>query len=481
MATSSSTERLVRYLKKRHDDGESFVYYQGKIFSKELELPTTEIEIIIRDLVKQQRLFLFAIPGGRYLHLASKDTKFPSLRHTQIFLAICTQNIYKKDLHPLSSSLRLSVRQLRPYLIDLFESGDLQLVNDPGKGTRFEPTEAGRAKCGTLQMKQTRSCPNPPTEHEQVSVPMVSHLATVEEQIFAYIKQHQPVLFNCKTIATILRLETSVCREAVNHLISLNYLQITAFSRIGNCLMIHEALPQEERGQGLGDYMISQQNKLCRYLLTHHPVLYRPKHLAKELGWTLNDFKRLVTILQEKQLITLEGVSGVGTCLVSVQKQTQPQSEASETKPNSSLSDCLGHLKQVLIDYPSKQPTTTLYLVDTENISANQLNDGLANLSQQDRLILMKTQRTTHYEKQLKTDRCVAQIGTFHQEVNGKNALDFVIISEATRQLMHNPHQNLCIVSNDKGFDAALVHLAESLNLSHSQLSRRTDLSTAQS
>ena len=94
MPTSSSTERLIHYLNTRHNNGENFVYYQGKSFSKELKLPTIEIETIIRVLVKQQRLFLFAIPGGALPSFSFKRHEIPLTKtHTNL-----SRNLHQKHL-----------------------------------------------------------------------------------------------------------------------------------------------------------------------------------------------------------------------------------------------------------------------------------------------------------------------------------------------------------------------------------------------
>lgn len=195
------------------------------------------------------------------------------------------------------------------------------------------------------------------------------------------------------------------------------------------------------------------QELTLKYIQLHTPVRYNFKDLSKQLNLTINETKLAIKQLMEQGVIEIKGVSNIGSCLVlakSMPQQSIPKSPAFDS---------------------------TLYLVDTENASHESFYQGLESLKKSDHILLLLTQHSRGFSNPKLVHRlfnCPAKVETVLVTVKGKNALDFVLVSEASMRLSKNPKQNLCVISSDQGFDAALNHLAQTFKLSTTQLRRQT-------
>ncbi|MBQ8232738.1 MAG: hypothetical protein IJZ34_12550 [Lachnospiraceae bacterium] len=102
-----------------------------------------------------------------------------------------------------------------------------------------------------------------------------------------------------------------------------------------------------------------------------------------------------------------------------------------------------------------------VYLVDSENIGAS-WSQLLASMSKEDRMYVFYTDKSPYisYENLLQViAHC--EIPVFLKCYEGKNALDFQLVSELGFKLCQDPTAEFIIVSDDYGYDAAVRYWSE--------------------
>ena len=102
-----------------------------------------------------------------------------------------------------------------------------------------------------------------------------------------------------------------------------------------------------------------------------------------------------------------------------------------------------------------------VYLVDSENIGAS-WSQLLASMSKEDRMYVFYTDKSPYisYENLLQViAHC--EIPVFLKCYEGKNALDFQLVSELGFKLCQDPEAEFIIVSDDYGYDAAVRYWSE--------------------
>lgn len=204
-----------------------------------------------------------------------------------------------------------------------------------------------------------------------------------------------------------------------------------------------------------GIFEDSSVGKLFDYIQAHQPIEYRIQLLSKQVGLSKAKTKSSIRSLLAAKLVQSQSVSGKGNCLIAPEVSLMENA-----KPN----------EETL-------PEKILYLVDTENAASEKVYQGIEQLRKQDCVVLIMSQNSRGFSNAKLLHRllsvCSAKIETCYTEVTGKNALDFVLVSEAAMRLTKNPRQGLCVISNDQGFDVALTHLAQSLNLPSTHVLRK--------
>ncbi len=102
-----------------------------------------------------------------------------------------------------------------------------------------------------------------------------------------------------------------------------------------------------------------------------------------------------------------------------------------------------------------------IYLVDSENIGAS-WSQLLPTMSKEDQLFVFYTEKSPYisYDNLLQViAHC--QIPVFNKCYEGKNALDFQLVSELGYKLCQEPKAEFIIVSDDYGYDAAIKYWKE--------------------
>ena len=102
-----------------------------------------------------------------------------------------------------------------------------------------------------------------------------------------------------------------------------------------------------------------------------------------------------------------------------------------------------------------------IYLVDSENIGAS-WTQLLPSMSKEDQLFVFYTEKSPYisYDNLLQViAHC--QIPVFNKCYEGKNALDFQLVSELGYKLCQEPKAEFIIVSDDYGYDAAIRYWKE--------------------
>ena len=102
-----------------------------------------------------------------------------------------------------------------------------------------------------------------------------------------------------------------------------------------------------------------------------------------------------------------------------------------------------------------------IYLVDSENIGAS-WSQLLPSMSKEDQMFVFYTEKSPYisYDNLLQViAHC--QIPVFNKCYEGKNALDFQLVSELGHKLCQEPKAEFIIVSDDYGYDAAIRYWKE--------------------
>lgn len=102
-----------------------------------------------------------------------------------------------------------------------------------------------------------------------------------------------------------------------------------------------------------------------------------------------------------------------------------------------------------------------VYLVDSENIGSG-WSQLLASMTEADRMFVFYTDKSPYisYENLLQVI-AYCNIPVFLKCYEGKNALDFQLVSELGFKLCESPEDEFIIVSDDYGYDAAVKYWAE--------------------
>ena len=102
-----------------------------------------------------------------------------------------------------------------------------------------------------------------------------------------------------------------------------------------------------------------------------------------------------------------------------------------------------------------------VYLVDSENIGSG-WSQLLASMTEADRMFVFYTDKSPYisYENLLQVI-AYCNIPVFLKCYEGKNALDFQLVSELGFKLCESPGDEFIIVSDDYGYDAAVKYWAE--------------------
>ena len=94
-----------------------------------------------------------------------------------------------------------------------------------------------------------------------------------------------------------------------------------------------------------------------------------------------------------------------------------------------------------------------MYFVDFENTGVSGL-EGIENLTGRDCVVLFASDHTTEKGVMKRLSGTKARIRIEYVSTTAKNAMDFCLISSVGAEIAKGK-KNLCIVSNDKGYDAA--------------------------
>ncbi len=184
------------------------------------------------------------------------------------------------------------------------------------------------------------------------------------------------------------------------------------------------------------------------------PTPYRYQYFLDQTNFSKNELKKVIDTLLDQGLIKIKKVAKIGNCLI-------------PTEPNLSQS----------LPIQMKPHEPICYFVDTENINNEGYYRGIKNLKKEDQIILFLSQNSKCFSNPKLLhhllSECPAKTTTHYIDVQGKNALDFVLVAEITRQIIKYPKKKFCIISNDQGFDAALKHLTKTFNLPTNALSRK--------
>ncbi len=102
-----------------------------------------------------------------------------------------------------------------------------------------------------------------------------------------------------------------------------------------------------------------------------------------------------------------------------------------------------------------------IYLVDSENIGAS-WSQLLTSMSKEDKLFVFYTEKSPYisYDNLLQVI-AYCEIPVFIKCYEGKNALDFQLVSELGYKLCQEPEAEFVIVSDDYGYDAAIRYWKE--------------------
>ena len=281
-----------------------------------------------------------------------------------------------------------------------------------------------------------------------------------EEALLRYVETHQPVPFCYRALAAQFNQSVRAIQQLVSKCLEAGYLRIHPLPNLGGCLVIPDSSSLDFQPFQETDYLAIKEQQLFEYIQANQPVSYRVKELCGALSFSEREIRMLLHRLIEKEQLEKVAIPGLGHCL---QAPTVP-STASERAPSLIPSmevkvSPQGRFKAFLRRLKRLRSSQTLYLIDTENVPPICLNAGLPALNKGDHVRLILSQHTRSYDQKLNVQSCAASFDYSFQEVVGKNALDFVIIAEATRILSNHPDQKLCIVSSDKGFDSALAYL----------------------
>lgn len=272
---------------------------------------------------------------------------------------------------------------------------------------------------------------------------------------------------------------------AINELASLKFIQPSGARNSSYRLLVNLDLSKKEpitlnevESQLLNHLrQQAQQLQLAKYELTP---------LMQQFGLSRQETRKAIESLVTKGLIRKVPISGVGTCLRANETTPIGQKDIKIKAPKPKAKAKAVHPLQ-LVPAPAPIPKQTkskvkasakcLYFIDTENVNSPKAFDGVKRLKKQDTLLFMLTQNSKqaklfvdpHLFQQV-FGSCLATIESRYQTTGGKNALDFVIISELALRLLKNPSLSICIISEDKGFAAALTHLEQQLGLPKGQL-----------
>jgi hypothetical protein len=101
---------------------------------------------------------------------------------------------------------------------------------------------------------------------------------------------------------------------------------------------------------------------------------------------------------------------------------------------------------------------TNYIFIDYENVPHTVL-DRIEGKPVKVALVLGQQQKVLPIPTVKLIQKCPAQVRLVETELNGKNALDFVLACEVGAEAERDPSGFFTIVSKDKGFDALLRHL----------------------
>lgn len=101
------------------------------------------------------------------------------------------------------------------------------------------------------------------------------------------------------------------------------------------------------------------------------------------------------------------------------------------------------------------------FYVDTENVIADAWSASMHKLAKNDKVILFESRNSKPIPVRNATylQETVCKLELIHCEVGTANAMDFILCTKLGEQVLKAPKSNHYIVSNDKGYDAAIAYL----------------------
>lgn len=225
---------------------------------------------------------------------------------------------------------------------------------------------------------------------------------------------------------------------------------------------------------------------LYQHIIELQQLDHNAKKIASSYGWSVDKAKKIIKGLIQKNLIR-SSVGGHGRILTLIPPTPIPcvVPHREQTKVD------LGGDNVITSPVVNFEATTTspcresvLYLVDTENASNDSFYQGIEYLTEKDTILLLLTQNTRVFGNPELCYRlfqtCPAQIQLQYQNVWGKNALDFILISELSLQLLKHGIPRICVISGDKGYDIAIQHLRQQLQLREENVWRDTQFKSSE-
>lgn len=98
-----------------------------------------------------------------------------------------------------------------------------------------------------------------------------------------------------------------------------------------------------------------------------------------------------------------------------------------------------------------------LILVDCENVLCDELIEGLLKVKDCEIVLVLGVKQ----KKCLNALSKKSNVSIIRAKSAGKNACDFVLVAEMTKRLIKSSYTKTVIVSNDHGFDAAILHIKD--------------------